>query len=661
MEQKITNRRSVVLVLLLCAFLLCFCYVLYQQQVVHGEEALERSSRKITNSEIVPASRGEITDRNGIPLVSNIVTYDVTLSLARMGDEQEQNAQILSLIRLCNEYGLTYDDGFPLSLEAPFSDRRETLSAAQTARFQQYQEALSLPSPAEPQALLSALKQEYHIADSYSSSEARRIIGVRYELALRAKEISQTEYVFASNVPSAFIATAKEHWYYGAVITPVNTRQYQTTYAAHLLGRIAPIDSTLWPSYQAQGYPMNALVGRDGVEQAFEPYLRGVSGVRLTDTNTAGKVVNETYSVLPQPGKNISLTLDIKLQETTENALAAFLKAKKSPGGAAVVMDVKTGGVLAMASYPTFDLAQYSAQYETLSQDPNKPLFNRATQGTYAPGSTFKMVTAAGALEEGIITPSSRIRDTGRYTFYPDYQPMCWLYRQYGSTHGSINLSKALEVSCNVFFYDIGRRLTIEKLDDYAQRFGLGQKTGIELSESTGILAGPAYSASLGQDWVPGSTLAAAIGQSYHSFTPLQLCNYVATLANGGTRHQAHLLQTVTSYDNTQVEYQYAPIIEDSLDLSPATMKAIKKGMLAVTRNGTAARYFSGFDIAVCAKTGSAQVATSQQSNAVFVCFAPYDDPQVAIALVAEKGGSGYELGATARRILDAYFHPSKE
>ncbi|MGI6498701.1 MAG: penicillin-binding transpeptidase domain-containing protein [Oscillospiraceae bacterium] len=655
MENKTIRRRAFFFVLALLFSLLCFFAALYQMQIVHGAEAFAQSNKKITNSETVEAARGEIRDRNGVVLASDKARYDVTLTPSLMGDTSAQNSQILSLTRLCEKNQLMYQDGLPLSFSAPFADRSGELTEAQTARFRQYAKALGLGSA--DGALLARLRKEYQIDDSYSDKDARKIAGVRYELDLRSREVTQTAYIFAENVNTDFIADVKEAGYFGANIKTSAVRTYHTAYAAHLLGRVAAIDKDQWPDYQAAGYPMNALVGKDGAEYAFESYLRGVSGIRLADTNASGKIVNESYAVAPQPGKNVYLTLDIRLQQTAEDALSQFISSRRgAEGGAAVVMDVKNGEVLAMASYPTFDLSQYAAQYTALSQDETKPLLNRATMGVYAPGSTFKMVTAVGALEENIITPNTLITDTGRYTYYPDYQPMCWIYRQHRQTHGTINVSKALEVSCNVFFYDIGRRLTIESLDRYAHTFGLGRSTGIELAEKKGILAGPEYSASLGSTWMPGSTLAAAIGQSDNAFTPLQICNYIATLANGGTRYQAHLFRQATSYDDARVEDRFETKAEDTLNLSDSTLEAVKKGMLAVTQNGSAAKYFSHFGIAVCAKTGSAQVGSSSESNAVFVCFAPYDDPEIAITLVVEKGGSGYELGAVARKILDTYF-----
>jgi penicillin-binding protein 2 len=327
---------------------------------------------------------------------------------------------------------------------------------------------------------------------------------------------------------------------------------------------------------------------------------------------------------------------------------------EQAEGAAAVVVDM-TGGVLAMASYPTFDPATYS--YGDV--DPSlAPFLNRAINGLYPPGSTFKMVTAVGGLEEEIITPTTQIRDTGKYTYYaPSYTPGCWIYNQRGTTHGLENVSDAIRDSCNVFFYDVGRRLGIDKLNEYARKFGLGESTGIELSEKTGVVAGRDYTENtLGQVWYEGSTLAAAIGQENNQFTPLQLANYIATLVNGGNHYSAHLLKSVKSSDFSQIIYEYEPQLLDTIDIDPANLAAVKLGMLEVTQSASMSRYFQNLGFQVGAKTGSAQVSSATNSNAVFVAFAPYDDPQIALCIVVEKGGSGSELAATAADIISFYF-----
>ncbi|MPM64042.1 Peptidoglycan D,D-transpeptidase MrdA [bioreactor metagenome] len=492
---------------------------------------------------------------------------------------------------------------------------------------------------------------------SLSDRDYRAMVGVLYELALRSREVVWVDYVLAQDVDISFISKVKEAGLVGVQISPTTVRQYHTTAAAHILGRTGQMDKTEVEAYQKLGYSMDETVGRDGVEKAFEQYLHGEKGIRDIETNTGGKVVSETYRTEPQPGKNIVLTLDIRLQEAVEQSLAAHVPTlETAEGAAAAVINVKTGETLALASYPTFDLSNFSSQYAENASNPLNPFYNRATQGTYAPGSTFKMVTAVGALEEGIVTPKTQILDTGRYTYYKDYQPMCWVFRQFGRTHGLQNVTQAITNSCNVYFYDVGRRLTIEKLGQYARLFGLGTATGIELPESVGVVAGPEYTESQGQIWYEGNTLPAAIGQENNRFTPLQLANYVATLVNGGNHWSAHLLKAVKSSDFSAITYEYEPALLDNVTIAPEHLSAVKEGMLAVTESGSVASYFKDLDVKVGAKTGSAQVSAEGNSNAVFVAFAPYDDPEIAIAIVVEKGGSGSELGAVAADILTYYF-----
>ena len=297
--------------------------------------------------------------------------------------------------------------------------------------------------------------------------------------------------------------------------------------------------------YQGQGYALNETVGKDGAEGAFEALLHGSPGVRLVERDRQGQITKRAYAQEPVAGQDVTLTLDSRLQAAARAALVEALeKNPQATGAAAVVLDVRDGGVLAMVSLPDYDTGDFSGQYESLSQDPNHPLLNRAIQGLYAPGSTFKLVTAAAALEEGVVTPETEILDTGRYTYYKTPQPQCWVYREEGRTHGPETLSQAIADSCNLYFYDAGRRLGIQTLDRYAHALGLGECTGIELAgEQAGVVAGPAYTQSLGEKWYEGSVLSAAIGQENNRFTPLQLAHMTATLAGGGTRWQVHLLK----------------------------------------------------------------------------------------------------------------------
>ena len=453
----------------------------------------------------------------------------------------------------------------------------------------------------------------------------------------------------------------------GLGVQTTTVRSYETEYAAHLLGQVGPIYAEDWDRYKDKGYSMNDTVGKDGVEAAFEDLLRGTPGTRDIELNQSGKVVSENWHVnaetgeveAPKPGNNVMLTADIKLQEVVEESLKRHVPGMtdETEGAACVVTDM-TGGILAMASYPTFSPESYSRDYNALSADPLKPLFNRALQGLYAPGSTIKMAVAAGGLEEGVISTTEEILDTGRYKHYDriEDQPMCWYYRQYGRTHGWENVSEAIRDSCNIYFYETGLRLGIEKIDTYAALFGLGQKTGLELYEEAGEMAGPATSAKHGQTWYEGDTMYAAIGQGNTKVTPIQLANYVSTLVNGGSHYATHLLKTVKSSDFSQVVEEYRPEIRDEINLDPANLAAVKKGMGMVASEGSAAVYFKDLGVTVGAKTGTAQVSRNSEANAILVAFAPYENPEIALSIVVEKGGSGTLVAAIAAEILDYYF-----
>lgn len=679
--------RSIVGVLLI--LILLFAWVLYDLQYVHGADYLAQSRRKIAKTETVEAARGEILDRYGRVLVTNSESYNVSLDTSFMKDV---NATLTKLLDICRTEGVTWADTLPVSSEAPFVFTFDTASSGTISNLYGLAESLkwtdTLPAREEADAIRSAaqegqgvsypsaedfldkLREYYEIDPLLPDSEARALIGVRYELSLRSREVTYTAYVFAQDVQMPFIVSVKEAALPGVNIDTATVREYKTSYAAHLLGRVGLMSADEWTNtYQALNYPYNATVGKEGVELAFESYLHGTPGKRNIETNDQGKVVSGDdnwvvdpatgETLAPAPGNNVILTLDIKLQEKVEQILAAGiegLKSEDTQGGAAVVIDVRDGGVLAMASYPTFDLTTYTKNYNALLTDPLNPLLNRAARQVYPPGSTFKMVTAIGALQEGIIEPDTKILDTGRYLYYDDYQPQCWYYRDYRLTHGEETVSDAIRDSCNVFFFDAGRRLGISLLEQYAAMFGLGEPTGIELYEATGWMDGPEYTERQGQTWYEGNTLPAAIGQGNSRFTPLQLANYVATLANGGTHYSAHLLKEVKSNDYSQVVERYEPQVLNQLDIEPENLAAVTEGMLRVTTEGSAKAYFADLGVQVAAKTGSAQVSSETESNALFVAFAPYEDPEIALAIVVEKGGSGSTLANIAAEILEYYF-----
>ena len=653
-----TKRRVQLLLGFFAAFLLLFAAVLYDAQVAHGSENRAKSIASNASSETVTASRGIVTDRNGKVLVSNRLAY--TLVFDRSGfkkDEDALNAAILRLIDLCRETDTAWSDSLPMTAgSAP-----QLTTAARSRSFKSYLEKRKLPENANAAELLEALRELYHIDSGCTVAQARDIAGVRYELD------SRSSYTFAEDVSAEIISQITDGHFDGVTIKTASARVYNSKLASHILGTIGPIwqeewssdESTGYVGYADKGYAMNDLVGKDGVEKAFEEYLHGEDGRRLVTTDENGKLTGELYTRKPQPGGTVALTIDIDLQQVAEDTLASTIqgmvdKDSNERGGAVAVVQVGTGEVLALASYPTYDLETFNQNYEELAADERLPMFNRATQGIYAPGSTFKLCTSVAALEEGIITPTTIIQDKGIYTYYKDPQPMCWIWRQARTTHGRINVSQAIVDSCNYFYYEVGRLTGIKKLDEYATAFGLGQHTGIEIGDESGVLASPEWAEAHDREWTDGQTITAAIGQSYNLFTPLQLANYVATLVSGGEHYEAHLLKNVKSYDNSRIIDVYDKGTLNEMHISESTMAAVTKGMHDLTHDSLQGA-FSRCVVEAGAKTGSAQVGTDI-ANGTFVAYAPYDDPEIAIAIVVEKGGSGSLLANAAVDIINAWF-----
>ncbi len=653
-----SRRRVYVLLGFFCAFLVLFFAVLYDAQVVHGSENRARSITSNTASETVTASRGIITDRNGKVLVSNRLAYTLVVDKSSFGkDEAALNDAIWQLIQLCQEQGVTWNDTLPMTT----GSSPQLTSKSLTESFREYLDDNKLPTDGGSAEVLAAMRKLYKVDDSYTDAQARLIVGVRYELDGRSS------YTFAEDVSTELLGRITDGKYRGVTIKTAAARVYNTKLAAHILGTVGAIwqeewrsdESTGYVGYADKGYNMNDLVGKDGVEKAFEEYLHGNDGKRLITTDENGKITGELYTREPQPGGTVALTIDIDLQQVVEDTLASTIqgmidKDSNERGGAAAVIQVGTGEVLAMASYPTYDLETFNQDYDELVKDERLPMFNRATQGVYAPGSTFKLCTSVAALEEGIITPSTIIEDKGIYTYYVDPQPMCWIWRQAHTTHGRINVSQAIVDSCNYFYYEVGRLTGIKKLDEYATAFGLGQSTGIEIGDVSGVLASPEWAEAHDREWTDGQTITAAIGQSYNLFTPLQLANYVATLVSGGEHYEAHLLKNVKSYDNSRIIDVYDKGTLNEMHISESTMAAVTKGMHDLTHDSLQGA-FSRCVVEAGAKTGSAQVGTDI-ANGTFVAYAPYDDPEIAIAIVVEKGGSGSLLANAAVDIINAWF-----
>jgi penicillin-binding protein 2 len=645
-------------------------------------EETPQTVRTSTGTVILPATRGEIFDRYGRPLVTNTLSYAVTVDRAALFHGGAQAETVRLLIRAADLCGVSYEQrNLPVS-NPPFLYTEMTAEQEKyLAHYRQkrdIEDGLTAPELMDVLFGLYGLSKDGVLADGLSLYQARLIAGVLYEVDLRyqAAAVERDEltgdvtkpflyvppYTFAKDVPMEFIAMVSEQTAPGISIAAVTEREIHTDAAGPLLGRIGPIqDAAAYP-----GYSLDEQVGIDGAERAFEKWLHGTAGSRTEVTDPNGRVM-EVAEVAPKAGNQVFLTIDIRFQEELERLLEEGvanlaangkpLRGQEAEAAAAVVIDPHTGELLAAANYPTYSAASFLEDYAELLANPLNPLYNRAINGTYAPGSTFKMVTAAAALENGTVTPQSTIYDRVKYTYYPFPQPSCT------GSHGHVSVSDALKVSCNYYFFESGRITGISQIGLWANRFGLGLPTGVELErgDTLGWVANPQTAEALGTEWWDGNTLSAAIGQENNAFTPVQLANYAATIANGGTRYKAHLLKEVLSRDYTVEYYVSRPEVALQLGMKPENIAALQLGMSSVTKEGgTAYAVFRDFPIPVAGKTGSAQVG-SRPNNGVFVAYAPADDPQIAVAVAVEKGGSGSTVAPIARDIIDLYFRTKEE
>jgi len=649
---------------------------LYFLQIVSGEDYLERSAKRTSRTVTVTAPRGEILDRFGRPLVTNRMSFSVVFD-ATTWDKSRREEILTSLITLCDGAGQEYIDTLPVSANQPFVYTYNLGAGESSERaIAEYLKDRKWEPDTAAGGLVGLMAERYELKTT-DAALLRKLCGVCYEMETRGFSKSQP-YTFARDVDRELVTRIKEHSRSlpGVMIEVEPIREYKTKAAAHLLGRVDIIWREEYAELREKGYKMTDMVGKDGIEKAYEHYLRGIDGSKTTETTTTGKTTTVLYEDPPVLGKNCILTIDLKMQEAAEKALAELVPRLREEGktnsrwggenakGAAVVaVDVKTGGLLVSASYPTYDITQYKKKYTELSKDKNLPFFNRAIQGTFPPGSTFKMITAVAGLEENIIKPEEKMLTTGKYMYYaPSTTPMCDIFRQYGKTHGKIDVSEALKVSCNYFFYDVGRRVGIDKLSEWARRFGLGEKTGVEIAgELSGQVASRTAREEKGKVWYPGETLSAAIGQSDTMVTPLQLANYVAQLVNHGIRYKPHLLKSVRDPDTNEEVESIVPEVVSRIEMSEETYGAVIRGLHAGAQEvgGTSYSVFGNYGVAVGGKTGSAQAPGG--SHALYVAFAPIDDPEVAIAVVVENGGQGSRIPSVARDVFDAYFSASFE
>lgn len=644
--------RTVIMIVLALSIILFYYYRLMQLQIVNGEYYDALAKRSYMSSSSITAARGEILDRYGRPIAVNSTGYSICFQRNFM-DYGTENETIYGLIGMLSETGEKWNDTLPITQTSPFS-----FSEGEDKTIEYLKKKLRLNSYATVENCLDALYDKYDLNETEYTDEAKRLIaGVRYEMDLREFSASN-DFVFADDVSVTTAAKIEElsFKYKGVAIKEELEREYVApTSAPHVVGVVGAMSAAEYEEYKNIGYNMNDEVGKFGAEKAFESYLKGTDGERLIVQDQYGNITSESNTKEAIPGNSVVMTLDLKLQNKLQEIIenhAEWLKAKNSYGKdvtaiSIVVLDVSDGGVLAMAQTPSFDLSTYYEDYSKLVSDSAQPLFNRACSGLYRPGSTFKTVTALAGLSEGKINSTSTVTCKHVYDYYEDYRPSCL------GTHGAINVVTALGVSCNVFFYDVGRRLGITKIVEYANLCGLGQKTGIEIDEAAGRVASPEVSQSFGKSWYNGDVLQAAIGQSDTAVTPLQMANLAMTIANNGVRYETHILKEVKNFDLTNTVVEYEPKVAVKLNVDQSVFDAVKAGMINSANLSGSAYGLTGFRLVQAAiKTGTPQV-TETVTNHCTIGFAPADDPQIAFAVMQE---GGFYSPKIIRELLQYYF-----
>jgi len=673
--ERITKFRAGILLLVFALILSFFSTQLFTSQVVNADENANNATTYTTMTR-VKAARGDILDRNGNLLVSNRASYDLVFNNFVILNASGTNAYLQQLVNLCDKMGFEYNEHFPVTMTRPYEYTIADLGLEGQDHFWAYLADMDLDSDITAPLLMSTLRRSYNIPETWSDEDARRVIGIRYELALRSDITSLSNYIFIDDTTEEELASIQELDIPGLMVEPTTVREYHTTYAAHILGYTGAMSAEQWETFRnIDGYLMDAEVGQTGFEEAFEEYLHGVDGWRVDTVDLQGNIIKTYYETEPRAGDNVETTIDLSLQITAEDALKKTMEGLRAQpagedgadaeGAAVVVMKVDTGEVLACASYPSYDPAEFFDNYNELLNADYKPLINRALDFTYPPGSTYKMVMAIAGIDYGVIDLDTYIYDEGVFDKYDGFDPQCLLYTQsHGVTaHDYIDVKNALKMSCNYYFFQVADWLHIDQIDSVAKAMGLGEPTGVELYEDEGYRANPDSKAILydGSDeyWYPADQVVAGIGQSINRFTPMQLAVYTCTLANQGDRYKATFLQRVLSENYTELIVQNVPELVSHLEISDTAHEAYLDGMKLVVDDyfGTAYDVFEDCDYSVAAKTGTAEHSNDGSSDhGAMVCFAPADNPEIAVVVYGEKAGHGSSMGECAQSIIEAYF-----
>ncbi len=670
--ERITRFRAGAMVLAFALILGLFGLRTYSLQLLDGGQVVSNSDT-YTTYYTVKGARGSILDCNGNVMVGNRAAYDLTFNNFVLLASEDPNGHLLRLVQMARKLEVEYIERFPVSKTQPYEYTLSEQTASWQGYFQAFLRSHEIDSDISAPRLMKELRKKYKIPDDWSEEDARAIIGLRYELKLRTSITNLSAYVFIEDAPDEVLNAILELNIPGLDAQVTTSREYYTSYAAHILGTYAAMNSDEWKIYKELGYKMDDKVGKSGLELAFEQYLHGTDGRVKRTVDKEGNIISEEYVVEPVAGNNVETSIHLGMQMVAEEAMAEVHDALVASNGtdgmgngadiegmAVVVMDVRTGEVRVCASYPTFNPATFNEDWDQLRVDELKPTLNRALMGLYPPGSTYKMIPSIAALETKLISATTEIRDRGVFTKYEQNGPKCLIYRREGTTHGLINVTEALRDSCNYFYYELGDQLDWDVVDAIGKALGLGESTGIELGEYTGMRANAENKATryAGADghWYKNDQILAAIGQSIHQVTPMQLCSYVSALANDGTRYAATFFKRVLSSDYSSLVEENTREVLSTLEVSESTLKTVKEGMRKVVTEGSAVVAFRGFEVEVCGKTGTAEHSEKGSSNGSFVCYAPMDDPEIAVAVYSEKGGSGAYMARVARKILDYYF-----
>ena len=673
-ERKTAVRRMMLLIAAAAVIIGLYGFRLIFLQLVNGDSFTAQATNTTDYKFTVTAARGDIVDSKGERIASSTTGYSVVLNKLLMGDE-DLDTMLQKIVGLLGKNGESWNDSLLIG-QPDAAGHYEFTAASDNAAEQKalaaMKDNLGLQQYATADDVMEKLVEDYDLAD-FSLYWQRVLSGIHYEMQLQAFS-NVNNFVMAENVSEATVATIKENSLSlpGVEIVETSTRSYeQGTVLPHVLGRVGKITAEKWKvtdengqvtyPLKEKGYNMNDIIGISGLESAYEDELRGKDGVETITRNSDGVIVNTALTTVPEPGHTVQLTIDSEFQKAVDQALAknvewiknTYADSKQANAGAVVVIDVKTGGVLAASNYPSFDQNLYAAQYNEYSADENMPLFNRALQGLYTPGSTYKPSVAVAGLDTGLLNRNSTVNCTRVYTYYKDYRPRC---AQHGHGNGPIDVVNAIKWSCNIFFYDVGRRLTSDVYDAYAYKLGLGQRTGVEVSEALGHLTTKNDS-----NYTESLDIQAAIGQGNTAVTPIQLATYAATLANRGTRYRTHFVKAILDSNTGETLQETQPEVMDVVEDKGETFDLVREGMKGVAQTIPA---LAAYPYTIACKTGSPQRSEGyyvgstykHYTNAAMIAYGPAEAPEIAIGVVVEYGGAGTRTGQLVADIFNAYY-----